>query len=248
MDDNDLLAADLAYQQSVQYTYERDHSSVTSWLDHVLCYDSLVPQISNVARLDYGSNLSHHHPVGFTLDVCCSANVSTDILPTKPPKCQWFKAIPSELESYRNLISASLPTLPVEVVSCTVNCTSHLPALYHYYEKLFTCFCCSRQPRACIPHSNGQPFHLAGFNDAARNLKTKANFCHRVWLEAGYPSVGVLFQIKCKSKARFKYEVRRLKRRQLFLCRQKMADALVTSSRDFWREVKRIIDSQVAMV
>ena len=93
MNDNDLLAADLAYQQSVEYTYERDHSSATSWLDHVLCYDSLVPRISNVARLDYGSNLSDHHPVGFTLDVCCSSNVSTDISPTKPPKCQWFKAI-----------------------------------------------------------------------------------------------------------------------------------------------------------
>ena len=160
---------------------------------------------------------SDHHPVGFTLDICCSSNVSTDIPPNKPPKCQWFKAIPSELESYRNLISVSLPTLPVEVVSCcAVNCTRHLPALDHYCEKLFTCLL--QSAKACIAHCNGQPFHLAGFNDAARNLKTKANFGHRVWSEAGYPSVGVLFQIKqISSKARFKYEVRRLKRRQLFL-------------------------------
>ena len=62
MDDNDLLAADLAYQQSVQYAYVRDHSSVTSWLDHVLCYDSLVPRISNVARRDYGSTLFRSPP------------------------------------------------------------------------------------------------------------------------------------------------------------------------------------------
>ena len=71
MDYNDLLATNLVYQQSVQYTYERD-----------------------------GSNISDHHPVGFTLDVCCSLNVSTDIPPTNLPICQWFKAIPSELESY----------------------------------------------------------------------------------------------------------------------------------------------------
>ena len=145
----------------------------------------------------------------------------------------------SELESYRNLISASLPTLPVEVVSCcAVNCTIHLPALDHYCEKLFTCLL--QSARASIPHYDGQPFHLAGFNDAARNHKTKANFWHRVWSEAGYPSVGILFQIKHKSKARFKYEVRRLKRRKLFLRCQKMADALASSSRDFWGEVKRI--------
>ena len=171
MDDNDLLAADLAYQQSVQYTYERDHSSITSWFGHVLCYDSLVPRIANVAWLDYGSNLSDHYRVGFTLDVYCSLNVSTDILPTKPKLLN----VSSELESYRNHIFASLPTLPVEVVSCcAVNCTSHLPALDHYCEKLFTCLL--QSTRACIPHCNGQTFHLAGFNDAARNLKTKVNF------------------------------------------------------------------------
>ena len=113
-----------------------------------------------------------------------------------------------------------------------MNCTSYLPALDHYYEKLFTCLL--QSARTCIPHSSGHPF------DVARNLKTKANFWHRVWSEAGYPSVGVLFQIKCKSKAKFKYEVRRLKRRQLFLRRQKMADALASSLCNFWGEVKRI--------
>ena len=44
--------------------------------------------------------------------------------------------------------------------------------------------------RACIPHFNSHPFHLAGFNDVARNLKTKVNFWHQVWSEAGYPSLG----------------------------------------------------------
>ena len=178
MDDNDLLAADLAYQQSVQYTYVRDYSSVTSWFDHILCRDSLIPRISNVMRLDYGYNLSNHNLIGFTLDFCCSLNVSNDIPPIKP-KYQWFKAIPSELESYRNLICTSLSTLPDKVFSCcVVNCTSHFPAHDNYCEKLFTCLL--QSARVCIPHYNGHSFHLAGFNDVARNLKTKAIFLHRV--------------------------------------------------------------------
>ncbi len=88
MVDNDLLATDLAYQSAVQYTYVRDHSSVTSWLDHVLCYESFVSRISDIMRLDYGFDLSNHRPIGFALDFRCTVDVSTF---TKPPKCQWFK-------------------------------------------------------------------------------------------------------------------------------------------------------------
>ncbi len=66
-------------------------------------------------RLDYGSDLLDHRPVGFALDFCCTLDVST----------------------------ASLPILPAEAVSCcVVNCTSHLQALDQYCEKL-PLVCCT---------------------------------------------------------------------------------------------------------
>ena len=47
------------------------------------------------------------------------------------------------------------------------------------------------------------------------------NFWHKVWLEAGSPSSGVLFHIKRRAKSRYKYAVRRLKRRHHFILREK---------------------------
>ena len=72
-------------------------------------------------------------------------------------------------------------------------------------------------------------------------FKSKANFWYKVWKQAGSPSSGTLFQIKRSSKSRYKYEVRRLKRRKEYIRRQKMAEALAGSNLNkFWRQVRDV--------
>ena len=73
-------------------------------------------------------------------------------------------------------------------------------------------------------------------------LKSKANFWHNIWREAGSPTTGVLFQIKKSSKSRYKYEVRRLKRRKEHIRRMKIAEALTHSKNmaEFWRQVRAV--------
>ncbi len=243
MEDTGLIATDLAFRDSISFTYERDDSSATSWVDHVLCNEPLTSRFSNFERLDYGANLSDHHPLAFTFGLS-SASVSppsssSGLLP--PPKCLWHLASPSQLDSYRNQVACSLPVLPDEVAACCdVDCVRHRQVLDQCCEQLTTSLLSSAS--ASLPHSGHRRARpIAGWNDAARSLKIDANFWRRVWLDAGCPSSGVLFQIKRKSKLRYKYEVRRLKRRQLFIRRRKMASAFASSSsRDFWSEVKRI--------
>ncbi len=67
MDDTGVIAADLAHRHSISYTSECDDSSATSWIDHVLCDATIAARISDIKRLDYGSNLSDHHPIGSLL-------------------------------------------------------------------------------------------------------------------------------------------------------------------------------------
>ncbi len=116
---------------------------------------------------------------------------------------------------------------------------SRAPHLYH--ARAITCIE-TTSARSCIPHSQPhRPSRIPGWNDSARSLKDLADFWHRVWRDAGAPSAGVLFQIYCRAKSRFKYEVRRLRCRKIFIQRNKMANALASStSRDFWKEVHRI--------
>ena len=95
-----------------------------------------------------------------------------------------------------------------------------------------------------LPSALVTSFHsrrLPGWNDGARALKSKANFWHRAWLEAGSPSAGVLTELRKKAKSRSKYEVRRLKRREQFIRCDKLAGAFTPRNRkSFWREVKKL--------
>ena len=61
----------------------------------------------------------------------------------------------------------------------------------------------------------------------------------KVWVEAGCPSSGVLARICVRYKRRYKYTVRRVKRRRHHTIRKKIGSALSSKdNRTFWKEVK----------
>ena len=62
-----------------------------------------------------------------------------------------------------------------------------------------------------------------------------------MWVEASCPPNGVLFQIKKKSKTRFKYAVRKIRRQQNYIKRAQLSNTFkCKSSREFWARVKRL--------
>ena len=133
----------------------------------------------------------------------------------------------------------SLPKRPEAViVCCEPNCTVHQSSLDEFCNKLSDCLLESAS--ASIPmHCNRGRTRIAGWNDSARPLKEKANFWHKVWTEAGCPSAGILAEIKKAAKTRYKYAVRRLKRRQEK--RKKVGEVFASrNARNFWNEVKKI--------
>ena len=82
---------------------------------------------------------------------------------------------------------------------------------------------------------------LVGWNDGAGKLKEATNFWHKVWEEA---SSGVLFNIKRSAKSRYKYAVRRLKRRQRFLLQEKLAHSFSRKRKDrIWSDIRCLNNS-----
>ena len=49
---------------------------------------------------------------------------------------------------------------------------------------------------------------VTGWNEYVTKFRDAAQFWQEVWIEAGCPSAGVLFQIKHRAKIRYKYGVR----------------------------------------
>ncbi len=88
---------------------------------------------------------------------------------------------------------------------------------------------------------------IPGWNDRAHSLKEKANFWHHIWRQNGCPKAGTLHQIKKHTKSRYKYEIRRLKRREQHIRREKMATALASSNtKSFWQRVHKVNRSNKA--
>ena len=75
----------------------------------------------------------------------------------------------------------------------------------------------------CIPSRSSSNTHMIpGWKDGVHLLKRAANFWYKVWKEAGYPTSGVLFQLKKHAKSRFKYGIRRLSADIIICCDQKL--------------------------
>ena len=141
------------------------------------------------------------------------------------------------------MVSKHLPSFPQEVATCSIHdCSAHHKALDSYTHSLVStlescsllCFPSCASSCASLPK-------LPGWKDGTGKLREMSVFWHRVWVEAGCPSAGVLFNIKRNAKKRFKYAVRRLKHRKEFLIREKFACAFAARNKDkFWSEVRRL--------
>jgi hypothetical protein len=145
----------------------------------------------------------------------------------------WDKVSPEQLSRYNNFVSNNLPHLSPNVISCTdPTCTAHLPEIDSFLVSLQQCLTFTSQSSFTYLNSSTmrrKQKTIPGWNDAARSLKSQANFWYRLWIEAGCPSSGVLHSIKKSSKSRFKYEMRRLKRREHHLRNEKFVAALAAN-------------------
>ena len=111
-------------------------------------------------------------------------------------------------------------------------------------SQLFQCI--SNAADLCFPKvtSRTRRQRIPGWNGAAHSLRETASFWHRLWSQCGHPTSGVLFQIKKRSKKRYKYEIRRLKRRREHIIREKISVTLSQShQRDYWKEVRKFVQS-----
>ena len=189
--------------------------------------------------------MSDHLPLCFNLHISCTliSVPSSSVNSRTESHIIWSKATPSSIMSYQDKVFKELLDPPLEFLECTKPaCTIHTGLLNdyanHIVSTLLDSACC------CFPSSVSSLRKLAGWNDGAAKLKKQSVFWHNVWTEAGCPSAGVLSSIKKQAKKRFKYEVRRLKRRQQYFYRSRIAHSFAQKRKNtFWSDIKRLNSS-----
>lgn len=132
-------------------------------------------------------------------------------------RTNWDLVKEEHVQHFLGLLSSSMSVLPVEVVTCSdPHCLSHRTTITLFLNSFLDCL--SAAASTALPFvAPTRSRRLPGWNDNAKELKYKANFWHRVWLEAGSPTSGVLHGLKKKAKTHYKYEVRRLRRREYYI-------------------------------
>ena len=255
MSSNNLVSVDQMF--NINYTYHKDDFSCFSSPDHILTTSNYSYLIDNVSVHDSAENFSDHLSLHFTFKFAGTLSIPISVCTPRTPgnphspshqsqSINWYKVTPNDILFYCDHIVSTLPEFSSDIFNCCdTDCTAHQSMLNSYCEQLFNSV--STAADLCLPNyrvSGRTSRSLSGWNSGTHSLKKSANFWHKVWSECGCPSSGVLFQIKKASKRRFKYEVRRLRRRQCHIRRENLADALIHSTpQEFWKHVKKIFKS-----
>ena len=239
----DLHACDLNFQSSANYTYEHDDCVTQSWLYHVLCSQKFSTHISDIHAVHSASITSDHFPLFFNITVSCKLvpHIRSPAV-RRPPRTAWSKVSSADIDHYSHLVSCSITTLPSQIYSCvTPNCTEHNHSLDSYARNfLSTLLDCARQ---CFPQHSSSPRRLVCWNDTScSKLKQTANFWYRLWGRCWSSLFWGSVSDKENTKTRYKYVIRRLKRRQNVLLQDKFASLFASKKKkdDFSSQMRQL--------
>ena len=140
-----------------------------------------------VKSLVYGANLSDHHPLYADIVLAHDALAHTPtnaITINLGNSFQKSNGTPEQLSCYNVLVANNLPYLSPNVISCTdPTCVAHLPKIDSFLISLQQCLIHASQNSFTYLNSStaGRKQNpIPGWNDAARSLKSQANFWYKV--------------------------------------------------------------------
>ena len=157
--------------------------------------------------------------------------------------CSWHKAKPTDIELYKHCIDTKLDSIACfynDVVYCTdIHCCfpSHKRQINEMYSILINlCILSSAQT---IPRGRPADKAIPGWNEQVKSYRERSLFWHWIWLEAGKPMNGYVYNIMKRTRHQYHYAIRCAKRNNTEIIRTKLADNM-SNSKDFWKELQKI--------
>ena len=125
-----------------------------------------------------------------------------------------------------------------DIISCcNPACTVHQQQLKQVCDQLVDCLKVAAN-RSIPGIAPGKHSCIAGWSQFVKLELQASQWWHKLWLDSSSPTAGVLFHIKKHCHCRYKYSVRRVRRRQDHIKSAKLAEALLQNhNRNFWSKV-----------
>jgi len=186
------------------YTYVNVDLGQHSRIDHFIVSSQLRQAVHSVEIIDSSLNFSDHRPISLHLSIaslpsnsfCSTSNKLTY-------KLRWDKG---SLDDFYRMSGELLSSQPLLLLrDCDDKLLDNLSDINMCYEGIIDVLLKTEKvsiPR--IPCSALKPF----WNDHLDELKQDSIFWHNLWLSAGKPSSGVVFNIKRSTKLKYKLAIR----------------------------------------
>jgi len=155
------------------------------------------------------------------------------------------------LMAYQNLLKDRMArvTVPVEALACrNPMCQNleHCNMLNNYAGSVIEA--CTSAANETLPHTgHGRRPVVPGWTEQVEPFRSKSILWHNMWVECGRPRCGVVADIMRRTRAQYHYAIRRVKRQEADIVKQRFAQAVCSNcSRDLWTEMRKITAKRVS--
>ena len=207
----------------IDFTHLHTDSKSCSTIDHFFVNRRLLELIEDAGPLHLGDNLSRHSPIMMKLNIDQVKVKTQQPAPFRPRRPAWYKATSEQKDDYTLLLDTKLRDLTQpEGLHCQdvfCKCEEHsrsrdshvVDILCTLVESSYQCIPLTAKVKTSMQGKVNQS--LPGWNEFVAPLKKDSLTWHSIWLSAGRPNSGALFQVMSHARRKYHLAVKQVKRR-----------------------------------
>ena len=129
-----------------------------------------------------------------------------------------------------------IPAEPLNCRNLTCNNPEHIECITSFYNDILDSLL--KAGLFITTYKSNCHVQLPGWTEYVSDLYDYSKTCHQSWLDANEPRQGFIHNIYIRTRARFKYALRSIKRNEEQMRKESMAKNLSDRKiKEFWKEV-----------
>ena len=216
-----------------------DNLGSRSFIDHVILNSNV--SYSELKVLYNGNNLSDHNPV--------SIQTNHNVIQTKSNVIKyrvtdWAKATEENIRNYKMQLENLLNyyQLPSSIINCNnLFCDIHDNIIIEKIDEILEIMTIAAELTIPTKIVTNEPKGIPGWNEYVKPYKNKSIFCHDLWVSAGKPTSGQLFDDRKFARYKYHWAIKQARKNKDNIILNKTAQQLTQKSfNEFYKTIKKL--------
>ena len=216
-----------------------DNLGSRSFIDHVILNSNV--SYSELKVLYNGNNLSDHNPV--------TIQTNHNVIQTKSNVIKyrvtdWAKATEENIRNYKMQLENLLNyyQLPSSIINCNnLFCDIHDNIIIEKIDEILEIMTIAAELTIPTKIVTNVPKGIPGWNEYVKPYKNKSIFCHDLWVSAGKPSSGQLFDDRKFARYKYHWAIKQARKNKDNIILNKTAQQLTQKSfNEFYKTIKKL--------